>query len=50
MNPSQAATSPPVMAHREGQWPASAHWAAAALNNGLGRYDEALAAAEKGSQ
>ena len=50
MNPSQAATSPPVMAHREGQWPASAHWAAAALNNGLGRYDEALAAAEQGGQ
>jgi len=33
----------------EGQWLTAAHWATAVLGNGLGRYDEALAAAEQGS-
>jgi hypothetical protein len=33
----------------EGQWLTVAHWATAVLNNSLGRYDEALAAAERGS-
>ena len=33
----------------EGQWLTTAHWATAVLCNGLGRYDEALAAAEQGS-
>ena len=47
MNPS---TSPPVLACGEGQRPALTHWAAAVLSNGLGRYGEALAAAEQGSE
>ena len=38
-----------MMARGEGQWLTAAHWATAVLNNGLGRYDEALAAAEQGS-
>jgi DNA-binding CsgD family transcriptional regulator len=33
----------------EGQWLTVAHWATAVLSNSLGRYDEALAAAERGS-
>jgi DNA-binding CsgD family transcriptional regulator len=33
----------------EGRWLTAAAWAAAVLNNGLGRYDQALAAAEQGS-
>ena len=47
MNPS---TSPPVLACGAGQRPALTHWAAAVLSNGLGRYGEALAAAEEGSE
>jgi DNA-binding CsgD family transcriptional regulator len=39
-----------MVAREEGQWLAAAHWATAVLNNGLGRYDEALAAAEQGSE
>jgi DNA-binding CsgD family transcriptional regulator len=38
-----------MMARGEGQWLTAAHWATAVLGNGLGRYDEALAAAEQGS-
>ena len=44
------ATATREMAARgEGQWLTAAHWVTAVLNNGLGRYDEALAAAEQGS-
>ena len=35
--------------HGEGRWLTAAAWATAVLNNGLGRYDQALAAAEEGS-
>jgi DNA-binding CsgD family transcriptional regulator len=38
-----------MMARGEGQWLTTAHWVTAVLSNGLGRYDEALAAAEQGS-
>ena len=38
-----------MVARGEGRWLTTAHWATAVLNNGLGRYDEALAAAEQGS-
>ena len=43
-------TSPPMLACGEGQRPAVTHWAAAVLSNGLGRYGEALAAAEQGCE
>jgi len=33
----------------EGQWLTTAHWVTAVLSNGLGRYGEAMAAAEQGS-
>ena len=36
-----------MAARGEGQWLTAAHWATAVLYNGLGRYDEALAAAEQ---
>ncbi len=39
-----------MVARGEGQWLTAAHWATAVLNNGLGRYDEALVAAEQGSE
>jgi DNA-binding CsgD family transcriptional regulator len=39
-----------MVARGEGQWLTSAHWATAVLNNGLGRYGEALIAAEQGSE
>jgi len=39
-----------MAARGEGQWLTAAHWATAVLSNGLGRYDEALVAAEKGSE
>jgi DNA-binding CsgD family transcriptional regulator len=39
-----------ILARGEGQWLTAAAWATAVLNNGLGRYDEALAAAEQGSE
>jgi DNA-binding CsgD family transcriptional regulator len=45
-----AAASTEMVARGEGQWLTAAHWATAILNNGLGRYDEALAAAEQGSE
>jgi DNA-binding CsgD family transcriptional regulator len=38
-----------MMTRGEGQWLTAAHWATAVLGNGLGRYDEALVAAEQGS-
>jgi DNA-binding CsgD family transcriptional regulator len=39
-----------IVARGEGQWLTAAHWVTAVLGNGLGRYDEALAAAEQGSR
>ena len=43
------ATATREMAARgEGQWLTAAHWVTAVLNNGFGRYDEALVAAEQG--
>jgi len=50
MKPSNSATLPPVLAGGEQQRLAAAHWAAAVQGNGLGRYSEALAAAEQGSE
>ena len=50
MNPATGATSPPALARGQGQRPALSHWAAAVLSNSLGHYDEALAAAEQGSE
>ena len=38
-----------MVARGEGRWLTAAHWVTAVLNNGLCRYDEALAAAEQGS-
>jgi DNA-binding CsgD family transcriptional regulator len=40
----------PAAARRQGQWPTAAHWATAVLNNGLCRYEQALAAAERGCE
>ena len=45
-----AATTAQMMARGEGQWLTAAHWATAVLANSLGRYDEALAAAEQCSE
>jgi DNA-binding CsgD family transcriptional regulator/tetratricopeptide (TPR) repeat protein len=45
-----AAATTEMTARGEGQWLTAAHWATAVLNNGLGRYDEALIAAEQGSE
>jgi DNA-binding CsgD family transcriptional regulator/tetratricopeptide (TPR) repeat protein len=45
-----AAATTEMAARGEGQWLTVAHWATAMLSNGLGRYDEALAAAEQGSE
>ncbi|MGH3154735.1 MAG: ATP-binding protein [Streptosporangiaceae bacterium] len=39
-----------MAARGEGRWLTAAAWATAVLCNGLGRYDEALAAAEQGSE
>jgi DNA-binding CsgD family transcriptional regulator len=44
------ATTAEMLARGEGQWLTAAAWATAVLNNGLGRYDQALAAAEQGSE
>ena len=44
------ATTAEMVARGEGQWLTAAAWATAVLNNGLGRYDQALAAAEQGSE
>ncbi len=45
-----AATTTQMVARGEGHWLTAAHWATAVLSNGLCRYDEALAAAEQGSE
>ena len=45
-----AATTTQMTARGEGHWLTAAHWATAVLSNGLCRYDEALAAAEQGSE
>jgi DNA-binding CsgD family transcriptional regulator len=45
-----AAATPGMVARGEGQWLTAAAWATAVLNNGLGRYDQALTAAEQGSE
>jgi DNA-binding CsgD family transcriptional regulator len=45
-----AAATREMMARGEGQWLTAVAWATAVLNNGLGRYDEALAAAEQGTE
>jgi DNA-binding CsgD family transcriptional regulator len=45
-----AAATPEMVACGEGRWLTAAAWATAVLYNGLGRYDQALAAAEKGSE
>jgi DNA-binding CsgD family transcriptional regulator len=42
--------TPEMIARGEGRWLTAAAWAAAVLNNGLGRYDQALAAAERGCE
>lgn len=39
-----------MTARGEGRWLTTAAWAAAVLNNSLGRYDQALAAAERGCE
>jgi ATP/maltotriose-dependent transcriptional regulator MalT len=44
-----AATTAEMVARGEGRWLTTAAWATAVLNNGLGRYGEALAAAEQGT-
>jgi DNA-binding CsgD family transcriptional regulator len=45
-----AATTMEMAARGEGRWLTAAHAATAVLNNGLCRYDEALAAAEQGCE
>jgi hypothetical protein len=45
-----AAATTEMVGRGEGQWLTAAHWATAVLNNGLGRYGEALTAAEQGSE
>jgi tetratricopeptide (TPR) repeat protein len=44
------AATPEMVARGEGQWLTTAAWATAVLYNGLGRYEQALAAAERGSE
>ena len=39
-----------MVARGDGQWLTAAAWATAVVSNGLGRYDEALAAAEQASE
>jgi DNA-binding CsgD family transcriptional regulator len=43
------ATTRDAVARGEGQWVAIRHWTTAVLCNGLGRHDEALAAAQQGA-
>ena len=38
-----------MLARHEGRWLTAAAWATAVMSNGLGRYEEALAAAEEGA-
>ena len=40
--------TPRMLARHEGQWLTAAAWATAVMSNGLGRYEEALAAAAEG--
>jgi len=42
-----AAVTPGMLARGEGQWLTAADWATAVASNGLGQYDQALAAAEE---
>jgi DNA-binding CsgD family transcriptional regulator len=44
------ATTPGAIARGDGQWVALLHWSTAVLCNGLGRYDEALRAAQLGAE
>ncbi|MGZ4272649.1 MAG: ATP-binding protein, partial [Solirubrobacteraceae bacterium] len=44
-----AATTPDAVARGEGQWVVARHWATAVLYNGLGRYGDALVAAQQGA-
>lgn len=44
------ALTPEMAARGEGQWLTAAAWATAVLHNGLGHYDQALAAAEQGCE
>jgi len=44
------AATPEMTARGEGHWLTAAAWATALLYNGLGRYDQALTAAEQGSE
>lgn len=41
--------TPGMLARREGRWLTAGAWATAVMSNGLGRYEEALAAAEEGA-
>lgn len=41
--------TPRMLARREGRWLTAAAWATAVVSNSLGRYEEALAAAEEGA-
>ena len=43
------ATTRDAIARGEGQWLGACHWSLAVLFNGLGRYDEAVAAAQQGA-
>lgn len=45
-----AVATPEMTARGEGQWLTAAEWAAAVLYNGLGRYDQAMTAAEGASR
>jgi DNA-binding CsgD family transcriptional regulator len=45
-----ASATRPMVARGEGQWLTVAAWATAVASNGWGRYEEALAAAEHGSE
>ena len=44
-----ATITPAAVARGQGQWIAALSWATAVLYNGLGRYDEALSAAQQGA-
>ncbi len=44
-----AAATPAALARGDGSWMPVRHWSTAVLNNGLGRYEDALAAAQDGA-
>ena len=44
-----ATATPRMLARHEGRWLTAGAWATAVVSNGLGRYEEALAAAEEGA-